>query len=191
MTKLTAILLFLLGIISLDNKAQQPTASEKYGKTLSLGLGIGGYSGFYRYANHPITVLHLNYNLDVVQNFTAGVFANFSTYTKTYYWGDQNNSFQYYHYRETIIPLGIKAVYYFDQILRANPKWDFYLGGSCGYVLSNSNWDNGYAGDKNHFHSAAPIFLAFDIGSVYHINEELGIFLNVSNTVSTLGITIH
>jgi hypothetical protein len=32
-----------------------------------------------------------------------------------------------YYYHETIIPIGVKGTYYFDQIFNANSDWDFYM----------------------------------------------------------------
>jgi hypothetical protein len=37
--------LFLLVILSFNISAQRATSTEKFGKTLNQGLGIGGYYG--------------------------------------------------------------------------------------------------------------------------------------------------
>lgn len=103
-------------------------------------------------------VLHLNYELDVLRNLTLAPFVSFYTYTKGYYWGDNNNNYPYkdYYYREMVIPVGIKSTYYFDDLLRASDKWDFYVGGSLGYAIVLTFWDNDYYGDRNIYRHANP-----------------------------------
>src|ERR1035437_1000602 len=100
---LTITALFLLMLVGTNLSAQQSTYSEKYGNTLNLGLGIGGYSGYYGYVGRSLPVFHINYEFDVARNFTLAPFATFVTYHD--YSGN-------YGYRESIIPLGVKGSYY-------------------------------------------------------------------------------
>ncbi len=166
-------------------------AQEKYGNTLNLGLGIGGRYGYYGYASRSLPVLHLNYEFDVAKNFTLAPFISFSSFTNDYYWGNNNNPYRNYTYRETIIPIGLKGSYYFDDLLKANKKWDFYLAGSLGFAIINQSWDNGFNGDKNYYRGGSPLFLDLHIGTEYHFNSKLGAFLDLSSGVSTIGLAIH
>lgn len=164
-------------ILGFNLSAQKSNSYEKYGKTLNLGLGIGGYSGYYGYLGRTLPVFHINYEFDVANNFTIAPFITFFTY-----------SGEYYH--ESVIPIGAKGTYYFDQILNANSDWDFYLAGSLGFALINTTWDNDYHGDK-HYNKANSLFLDLHLGTEYHISNGLGIFLDLSTGVSTIGIAIH
>lgn len=175
MKKLTTTLLLLMVICVTSIFAQKRFDNERYGKTLNLGLGIGGYSGYYGYAGVLMPVFHADYEFDVVPCFTLAPFVTFYTYDK----GD---------YRETVIPLGVKGTYYFDKLLAANPKWDFYLAGSLGFAVRITTWDSGYIGDRT---TEQLLFLDFHAGAEYHITRKLGVFLDLSTGVSTIGIAIH
>ena len=186
-TRLTILALFFLLIFAGTNLyAQKKTYSGDYGGTLNLGLGIGGDYGYYGYVGHTMPVFHINYEFDVATNFTLAPFISFSTYRNNYYWKNNN-----YYFHETIIPIGVKGTYYFDQLLKANSHWDFYLAGSLGFSVTNSYWDNGYAGDVNYYNDGSPLFLDLHIGVEYHINSKVGLFLDLSTGVSTVGLAIH
>ncbi len=178
MKKLTMALIFLALITGTTAYAQRNNGSESHGRTFNLGVGIGGYSGYYGYLGRSLPVLHINYEFDVANSLTLAPFATFYTYR-----GD--------HYRETVIPIGLKATFYLDQLLRANSNWDFYLGGSVGFAIVNSSWDSDYSGDRNYWHNPGRLFLDVHLGAEYHINSDLGIFLDLSNGVSTIGLAIH
>ncbi len=178
MRKMIITALIFSAIILSPVSAQQTIFAEKYGKTLNMGLGIGGYSGYYGYTNRTLPVLHINYELDVAKNFTLAPFITLYSYQ-----GD--------NYRETVIPLGIKASYYLDQLLGAGQKWDFYLAGSLGFALVSTTWDGGYQGDRNYYQKASPLFLDLHLGTEYHITKRLGVFLDISTGVSSIGIAIH
>lgn len=107
--------------------AQETTQNNSYGKTLNLGLGIGGYAGYYGYAGRTLPVLHLNYELDVAKDFTLAPFISYYSFSRNYYYGNNslNHPFKNYTYREVVVPIGVKGTYYFDDILNANSKWDF------------------------------------------------------------------
>jgi len=166
-------------------------AQESYGRTLNLGLGVGGYAGHYKYSEHLLPVFNLNYELDVVKNFTLAPFASFYTFSNSYYWGNKDHPDRYYSYRQTVIPIGVKGFYYFDQLLKANSKWDFYAAGSIGFSIVNSQWETGYMGDKNHYHVPTPLFLDLHVGAEFHFTNRIGGFLDLSSGVSTIGLAIH
>jgi hypothetical protein len=182
--KMKKILLLLLLAISIHTTVH---AEEQYAKTLNLGLGIG----YYGYVGHSLPVFHINYELPVAKNFTLAPFLTFYTYSNDYYWGNNNHQFRYYTYRQTVIPVGVKGTYYFDDILEAGTKWDFYLAASLGFSIVSSSWESDYDGDRNAFHGASSLYLDFHIGTEYHFNDHIGMFLDLSTGVSTVGLAIH
>jgi len=186
MKKVIITSLFCLLMVSFNASAQRGNGGERYGKTLNLGLGIGGYSGYYGYVGHTMPVLHIDYEFDVANSFTLAPFVSFYTYSNDYYWDHG-----YYTYRETVIPLGVKGTYYFDKIFEANSNWDFYLAGSLGFAIVSESWDNNYYGDKNHFNHGSPLFLDLHLGAEYHFNNHIGMFLDLSTGVSTIGLAFH
>ncbi|MBW8324275.1 MAG: hypothetical protein K0M50_05880 [Prolixibacteraceae bacterium] len=174
----TLALLSLFLIVGTNLSAQKRTGSESY-KGLNLGLGIGGYSGYYGYVGHTLPVFNINYEFDVAPSFTLAPFVSFYSY--------RNDK---YYYNETVIPIGVKGSYYFDQILNANSNWDFYLAGSLGFAVVNSRWDSGYTrGD--YYDKVNPLFLDLHIGTEYHLSNKVGLFLDLSTGVSTIGLAIH
>jgi hypothetical protein len=184
---IVTLTLLLASLVHITGNAQ-----STYGKTLNLGLGVGGYSGYYKYAGRSVPVFHINYEFDVAKDFTLAPFISFYTYSNEYYWGNNNNPNQYYTYNETVVPIGIKGTYYFDELLKANNKWDFYLGASLGFALVNSRWEAGYQGDEKYFNNKGnSVFLDLHIGAEYHFNNRLGAFLDLSSGVSTIGLAIH
>jgi hypothetical protein len=184
---IVTLTLLLASVFHFTGNAQSP-----YGKTLNLGLGVGGYSGYYKYAGRSVPVFHIDYEFDVAKDFTLAPFISFYTYSNEYYWGNKNYPNQYYTYNETVIPIGIKGTYYFDELLKANNKWDFYLGASLGFALVNSSWEAGYQGDEKYFNNKGnSVFLDLHIGTEYHFNNRLGAFLDLSSGVSTIGLAIH
>ncbi|MFY9152765.1 MAG: hypothetical protein WAO52_12155 [Prolixibacteraceae bacterium] len=175
----TLVLLSLFLIIGTNLSAQNKSYTENHGGALNLGLGIGGYAGYYGYVGHSLPVFSINYEFDVAKNFTLAPFVSFYSY--------RNDK---YYYNETVIPIGAKGTYYFDQILNANSNWDFYLAGSLGFAVVNSRWDSGYTrGD--YYHEVNPLFLDLHIGTEYHLSNKVGLFLDLSTGVSTIGLAIH
>lgn len=168
--------MLLFTLVQFSSQAQQ-----KYGKTLNVGVGIG----YYGYIGHSLPVLHFNYELDVARNFTLAPFISFYSYRNNY---DRKSG--YYFYRETVVPIGVKGTYYFDSLLEADSKWDFYLAGSLGFAIRNVSWHREY--DKEYFYrGGTPLYLDLHIGTEYHISNKVGLFLDLSTGVSTLGLAIH
>lgn len=173
MKKIFTILLGVI-LISANASAQRSGSSEKFGNTFNIGLGIG----YYGYTDNNIPVINLNYEFDVAKDFTLAPFITFYSYHHKYY-------------RQTVIPIGVKGSYYFDKILKADSKWDFYLAGSLGVALINTRWDNGYDGKLDRNEGAGPLYLDLHIGSEYHFNSKVGAFLDLSTGVSTVGLSFH
>jgi hypothetical protein len=165
---------------------------ERFGNTLNLGVGVG----YYGYVGHAMPFGTMNYEVDIARNFTLAPFIGVYSYRNDYYWGNPNKpiydeSYRFYGYRETVIPIGLKGSYYFDELLRAGPKWDFYAGASVGFNIRNRVWDSGYMGDKNANQTASPLYLNVHIGSEYHMTDRVGAFLDLSTGVSTIGFAFH
>ena len=188
MKNLKMIIILLFTVCSIGSYAQ-----EKYGTTVNFGLGIGGYSGYYRNTGVLLPVVHLDVEFDVAKNFTLAPFINFYSYTTRYHL--KNPDREYIH-RVKIIPVGVKATYYLDGLLQAGPKWDFYLGGSLGFVLVRSTWNDYYYYNNNFYTGyyathGNGLYVDGHLGVEYHINERVGIYLDLSNGLSTAGIAIH
>jgi hypothetical protein len=178
MKKLTTSAILLLFLFFHFNS----NAQETYGRTLNLGLGVGGYSGYYGYSGRSSPVFHINYEIDVAKNFTLAPFISFYSFSRN------RDS---YGYHETVIPIGVKGAYYFDDLLNANNQWDFYLGASLGFAIVRSRWDDGYKGDRNYYHGGRALFLDLHIGAEYRFTSKIGVFLDLSTAASTLGLAIH
>jgi hypothetical protein len=158
---------------------------SSYGKTLNVGVGVG----YYGYLTHSLPVLHFNYELSAAKNFTLAPFISIFSYRYGY-----NRKSGYYYYRETVLPIGVKGTYYFDSLLGADSKWDFYLAGSLGVAIRNVNWHDDYDDDYyyDHYYRARhPLYLDLHIGTEYHINKKVGLFLDLSTGVSTVGLSFH
>ncbi len=181
---LLSSLIFL--IFQFDGRAQ-----EKYGQALNLGVGVGGYAGFFSYSSRAIPVININYELDVAPNFTLAPFASLYTYSDRRYWGNNNNPDRYYKYREVVVPIGIKGYYYLDDIIDLTSEWDVYVGGSAGIALVSSSWEDGYLGDKNYYHSGSPVFFDIHIGGMYHLNSKMGVYIDLSSGISTIGVQLR
>ena len=182
MKKIVCIVLALIGITKTPLMAQ-----ESHGNTLNIGLG----AGYYGYRGYTSPAINLNYEFDVAKNFTLAPFVSVMGYRSSYYWGNPHYPYRYYRYRETVLPVGVKGTYYFDNILKANEKWDFYLGASAGYTFRKYVWEDGYYGDREVYRSASFLYLDGHIGAEYHATEKLGIYLDLSSGMSTVGMAVH
>lgn len=180
--------MLLLTVVGTHVSAQEAPSPERYGSTLNLGLGIG----YYGYVGHSMPVVHADFEFNVARNFTLAPFITVYSYQNNYYWGNPNNPYRYYSYRQTVIPIGVKGTYYFDQILNAGPRWDFYLAGSLGFVYRKTTWEGGYYGETTVINNGTSgLYLDVHIGTEYHFNDKLGMFLDLSTGISTIGLSFH
>lgn len=163
--------------------AHQQNSSETFGNTLNLGIG----PGYFGYMSGSAPFIFANYEFDVLRNFTLAPFIGFTSYQSSPYYYSGNN----YYYRETVIPIGVKGTYYFDELLDLNPHWDIYAAASLGFAIDNVSWSNGYTGDKGAAHTASPLYLDIHAGAEYHVSHKVGLFLDLSTGVTTFGIAIH
>lgn len=190
----TAILLIMFLIIGEQNlSAQNNTGAEKYGKTLNLGVGIGYYGYYNGNGNFSSStpVIHADYEFDVAPNFTLAPFVTFYSYQNYSYWGNPNNPYRNYNYTQTVVPIGVKGTYYFDQLLKASSKWDFYLAASLGVAIQSTRWDNGYNGNTEVRNGTTGLYLDAHLGTEYHISSKFGLYLDLSTGFSTLGLAVH
>lgn len=173
----------LLLILSLFTAGSLRSQQERFGNTLNVGAGVG----YYGYA----PAVNVNYEFDVFRNFTLAPSISAMTYRRYRYWGSLDMPYRDYYYRETTVPVGIKASYYFDEWLRASNKWDFYIGTSLGIAYRSTTWEAGYDGDRVIRRYASPLYADMHIGSEYHMTEKLGIYLDLSSGLSTFGLGFH
>lgn len=183
MKNLFPIVLLLLSMYGGVASAQTPaSSSESFGNTLNIGLGIG----YYGYVGHTMPVVSLNYEFNVVPNFTLAPFVTVYSYRNYRYWSNYN-----YYYRQTVIPVGVKGTYYFDRLLHAGSRWDFYGAGSLGLAIRSTTWENGYDGETVVTRGATGLYLDAHLGVEYHASRQVGLFLDVSTGLSTFGLAIH
>ena len=97
----------------------------------------------------------------------------------------------HYSYRQTVVLIGVKGTYYFDELLKARSKWDFYLAASLGFKIRKTTWDSEYHGNTTTTDEISPLYMDFHIGSEYHLNDKTGLFLDLSTGVSTFGLAVH
>lgn len=167
---LLAVMVLLLSLTNVKSYAQQD-----FGNTLNLGVGIGYIGGF---------ALHANYEFQVARSFTLAPFITYYSYSNNPYYSNL-----YYH--ETIIPIGVKGSYYFDDLFGLNSNWDLYAAASVGFAIRNVTYDDGYTGNRDHYQYSSPLFLDFHVGTEYHFTNKMGVFLDLSTGISTIGLAIH
>jgi len=169
---------FVLLTLGTNLSAQKNSYNDTYGHTLNIGLGIGGYSGYYGYIGHTLPVFNINYEFGVARNFTLAPFVTLYSYS------DPN-------YTTYVTPIGVKGSLYLDQLLHAGRNWNFYVAGSLGVALVSTTWNADYYGDRTYYHSTDPLYLDLHLGTEYRLSRNLGIFLDLSTGVSTIGLAIH
>lgn len=165
-----------LGCLCMTTLSAQRNTFSGYGHTLNLGLGIG----YYDYVGNSMPVLHANYEFDIANDVTLAPFVTFYSY-RSHYGG--------YSYRETVMPIGVKGTYYIDRLIRLSSDWDIYGAGSLGFGFRRVSWDNSYPGDRDDYPKGGALRLDLHIGAEYHLNDDLGIFLDLSTGVSTFGFS--
>lgn len=181
------ITILILLLIQINAHAQEKISPEKFGKTLNIGAGIG----YYGYIGETFPIGNINFEFDLFKNFTLAPFIGVYGYQRNYYWGNKNYPNRYYSYTTVVVPIGAKGTYYFDQLFKANQKWDFYVAASIGISYRKTTWENGYYGDVNVARHVNPLYLDAHIGAEYHITNKAGLFLDLSTGVSTFGLAIH
>jgi hypothetical protein len=168
-------------------QAQEIGTMENFGNTLNAGTGIG----YYKYVGYTVPMAHLDFELQIDRNLTVAPFVNMYTYQSSYLWGDANNEAKAYHYTETVVPVGLKVSYYFDEIVNARPNWDFYASGALGFNYRKTTWDTSYKGKHQIDPGMGPLYLDFHIGTEYHVTATFGLLLDVSANAASLGLAIH
>jgi hypothetical protein len=160
---------------------------EQYGGALNVGFGMG----YYPYITGVFPMIHINYEFDVARNLTLAPFISIYSYRNFIRTGNSDFPSNYYYYRRSVIPVGVKGSYYFDELLGAGPKWDFYGGASLGVTISKTTWDNGYMTTQQINRGIDPLFLNIHAGTKYHLNNSSAVFFEMSPEMSTLGMTFY
>jgi hypothetical protein len=182
------ILSILFLFLNLTTNAQSKSFSgEQYGHVFNIGIG----NSYYNYIGHTVPVVHTNYEIQVARNVTLAPFISFYTYSNYQYWGNGQNAYKNYYYRQTVIPIGVKGSYYFDELFSAGSKWDFYLAGSLGIAIRKTTWEDGFLGNRTISNGTSGLFLDGHLGFEYHINQKIGATIDLSTGISTLGLAIH
>jgi hypothetical protein len=189
MKKIFSFVLLVILFVQVKGYAQEnkQEANEKFGNTLNLGLGLG----YYGYVPGAIPAFNINYEFDVAKVFTLAPFVNAYTYRNYYYWGDSNNPYREYSYQRTIVPVGAKATYYFDELLNSGHKWDFYAAGSVGLAIVSTTYEDGYGGDRSTYNGVSPLYIDAHLGSEFHITNTFGVYIDLSTGLSTFGLAVH
>lgn len=176
------------------------SAQEKYGKAFNLGVG----ATYYGYVGYAAPVIMLNYEIDVAKNFTLAPFLGVFSYGRDYYWYGPGpgpkphpkppyppDAYYYrYHYRQTVVPFGVKGTYYFDELLKANKKWDFYASVSLGFAIRSTHWEDGYYEGYDDYRRSS-VYADLHIGTEYHLNNTFGLFADASLGMLLLGLSVH
>jgi hypothetical protein len=180
------LLIATLILTSLLISRNDAGAQEHHGNTFNLGIGVAGHSGYSRYAGRSLPAINVNYEFQVAQHFTLAPSISIYSYSEKYHWSNVD-----YRYHETVIPVGVKGSYYFDELFDANSKWDFYAAASAGFAIVSSSWEKGYDGDKHHFNHGNSVFLDLHAGAEYHFSNKVGVYLDLSSGVSAIGLAFH
>lgn len=197
MRKKILLTILYLGLMNYDAHAQSETTTKDdlFGKGFNIGVG----TGYYRHLiGTTFPLFTCNYEFSFTKKITLAPFIG--TYSHTQAGGYYNQ--RTYLVTETTVPIGVKGYYYFNRHLHAESKWDFYGAASLILNLRNISWEPGFQGDKSIFprESRGPwlwetIFgtqllnIGLHIGCRYHLNDKIGIFIDLSTSVSTVGIT--
>lgn len=167
--------------------AQVFESKENFGRTLNFSAGLC----YFNYIGQAVEAAHINYELQIDKNLTVAPFLTVYTYQGQHRWGDVNNEVRYYDFRETVVPMGLKVSYYFDDLLRAGTAWDFYSSVSIGFNYRNATWENPYYGPRNIHPGMGPLYLDAHLGIEYHLTKTIGLHLDLSTGLATFGIAAH
>jgi hypothetical protein len=160
---------------------------EEYGGSLNVGLGLGYYS----YIAGAFPMVHVNYEFDVARNITLAPFMTVYSYRNYVVWGTSDFPSRSYYFKRTVIPVGIKGSYYFDELLNAGNKWDFYGGASLGFTLAKVTWEPDYYGLRTITRGIDPLYINLHAGTKYHLNNNSAVFFELSPAMSSLGVTLY
>ena len=182
MKNLIVISLLLIGLLGGTVSAQKSNSGESFGNTLNLGLGLG----YYGYVGQFMPAVSVNYEIQLANDFTLAPFITVFSYRNNRNWENRK-----YYYRQTAIPVGVKGTYYFDRLLGLDSKWDLYGAGSLGFTFKSTTWDDGYGGDIVVRQGRSPLYLNAHLGAEYHLKQNLGLYLDLSTGLSTVGLAFH
>ncbi len=170
-----------------NRRHQHYNNGEQFGNTLNAGVGLV----YFGYVGQTVPALHLNYEFDVARGFTLAPFLTYFAYRDDRYVVGPNDLLYRNYYRHSVMPLGVKGTYYFDRLLNLNPNWDIYAGASLGAAIQKRVWVEGYYGDRVVERATTGLYLDGHLGTEYHISNNIGLTLDLSTGISTIGIAAH
>jgi hypothetical protein len=184
----TNLILLCVCLLSWKTAHTQSTdGRENFGHTLN----VTGGSSYYRYVGYAVAVGSIDYEFQIDRNLTLAPFLAMYSYSGSHYWSADKSHYQYYSYQETVVPFGCKVTYYFDELLHASSRWDFYAGGSLGIIYRRTVWPSTYAGDKQIYPGTGPMYMNLHVGTEFHVSSHFGLVLDLSTGMSTAGIAWH
>ncbi|MCP4521778.1 MAG: hypothetical protein GY827_08840 [Cytophagales bacterium] len=195
MKRIILIASFLLGAFyahaglnlgSIRNMNTGSAITTDYSGTLNVGLGTGynGYDG--------IPILAHYEALEAANSLTLGLFLGFGTSSYDFTYTVEENGetvLKEDSYRRSYIPVGIKGVYYIDDLLGLIDELDIYGGVSIGFTYWSYTSSNDQFDEDNFNSGTSPLFWTFHIGIEYHVNDKVGVFLDASTGMSSLGVS--
>ena len=172
-------------------------SSFAQGNSFNIGINLGGGGAFSAYtrvrgldgfvSRFTIPGLYLSYEHEVQSNFTLGPYIG---HTTTFF---RNNNFDFNRVAYRNLWIGVKTVYYFDDLIGIEDKYDLYGTASAG-VLNSFRVERSQTGQDNinSFLFRAPI-IDLRAGARYHIKDEVSLFLEAGFGSALLiwGATIH
>ena len=170
-------------VLAANSLSAQPDNREPFGRTFNAGMGPG-YIGT---VVLPSPFFIINYEYDLFRNATIAPFLGLASYSS----GPHPYAGKNYFYRATILPMGLKATYNLDRLLRIPCRWDVYLACSAGYAYSERRWDLGYPGSKGTVAEVTQLYLHGHVGAEYHITRGTGLFADVSTSAAVAGFAFH
>jgi hypothetical protein len=171
-----------LTLLLLRGSAQE-LGTEPFGRTCNFGAG----PGYFGTVVLPAPYFTLNYEYEIAGHLTIAPFLGLASYRS----GPHPYAGKNYYYRATIMPMGLKATYYLDRLVRLPCRWDLYVAASVGYLYSRKSWDLGYPGSVGTIAGATQTYLLAHLGLEYHLNRNTGLFADFSNGATVGGISFH
>lgn len=188
MKTIRVIVCMILVVYGTKAYGRQPDRErrELFGKTINAGIGLA----YYNVVGGVVPVARVNYEIDVAENITIAPFVSYFAHHQFAY-PDKNNPLYRHYYRESIMPVGVTGMYYFDDVLKANDKWDFYAGLSLGAQIMRKAWENGYNGASTIAQRSVGFYWDGHLGFEFHLSYRIGFVVDVSRGISTAGVAVH
>ncbi|MDN5203865.1 hypothetical protein QQ008_20910 [Fulvivirgaceae bacterium BMA10] len=98
-------------------------------------------------------------------------------------------------WKHTIVGIGARGNYHFNELLGVSDEWDFYAGATLGYYVWNTKAQSGFLDDDIYTGSGSGgLGLGIQIGGRYFFNDKFAVNLEYGGgsvlSSGTLGLTI-